>query len=141
MLIRRWTMPITTARDPGEQFAVVTLTDPHTIDEWRDVMLVLWASPGFRETRAVLIDRRLSAPPTSAFVDAMTDFFALHREKLAGTRSAIVVGNDAGFGMGRMTELKASRENPSAAIRPFRLYDEAVVWLTTGPGSRQRNGE
>ncbi len=133
-------MPITTATDTGGQFAVVTLTDPHTIDEWRHAMLGLWTSPGFRETRAVLVDRRLSAPPTTAFVDAMIDFFALHREKLAGTRSAILVGNDAGFGMGRMTELKASRENPNATIRPFRLYDDAVLWLTTRP-ARVRRGQ
>ena len=36
----------------------------------------------------------------------------------------------AGFGMGRMTELKTKLGNPRATIRPFRAYAEAVRWLT-----------
>ena len=68
--------------------------------------------------------------PSTAFVQAMATFLSRHQAKIAGTRAAIAVRDDSGFGMGRMTELKASLENPDAMIRPFRGYDEAVRWLT-----------
>jgi hypothetical protein len=123
-------MPVTANIDSTARFAVVSITDPYTIEEWRAAMLVVWESPVFGSRRALLIDRRRSEPPSTAFVEAMATFFSRHQAKIAGTRAAIVVRDDSGFGMGRMTELKASLENPDAMIRPFRDYDEAVRWLT-----------
>jgi hypothetical protein len=124
-------MPITASFDPPGRFALVTVTDPYTIEDWCATMLRVWDSAAFVSTRALLIDRRHAEAPSVSFVDAMTRFFAEHQRKIAGTRAAIVVRDDSGFGMGRMTELKASIDNPDAAIRPFRQYDDAVRWLTT----------
>ncbi len=125
-------MPITAALDPTERFVLVSVTDPYTIEEWCATMLAVWESADFIRHRALLIDRRQAEPLTVAFVDTMTRFLAEHHRKISGSRTAIVVRDDTGFGMGRMTELKASIENPNAAIRPFRDYDGAVRWLTAG---------
>jgi hypothetical protein len=124
-------MPITASSDAAGRFALVSVTDPYTIEEWCATMLTVWDGAAFVSSRAVLIDRRRAEPLSVAFVDTMTRFFAEHHRKIAGTRAAIVVRDDSGFGMGRMTELKASIENPDAAIRPFRDYDDAGRWLTT----------
>jgi hypothetical protein len=59
----------------------------------------------------------------------MTQFFVAYRDRVA-SRTAILVGDDAGFGMGRMTALKAEFETPELAIQTFRHYDDAVRWLT-----------
>jgi len=131
-------MPITAALDSTEQFVLVSVTDPYTIEEWCATMLVVWESPDFIRHRALLIDRRRAEPLSVAFVDTMTRFLAEHQRKISGSRTAIVVRDDTGFGMGRMTELKASIENPDAAIRPFRDYDDAVNWLTAGQGPTPR---
>lgn len=124
-------MPITSAVDSRGRFTVVSVVDPYTIEDWCAAMLLVWDSAAFREQRALLIDRRRAEPLSVAFVDTMTRFLTEHHAKISGTRTAIVVRDDSGFGMGRMTELRASIENPDAVIRPFRVYDDAVRWLTT----------
>jgi hypothetical protein len=123
-------MPITAAVDSSARFTVVSVTDPYTMEEWCAAMLDVWDSPPFKKHRALLIDRRRAEPLTVAFVDTMTRFLAEHQDKIAGSRTASVVRDDTGFGMGRMTELRASVESPAAIIRPFRDYDHAVRWLT-----------
>jgi hypothetical protein len=123
-------MPITATLDPSEQFTRVSVVDPYSIEEWCAAMLEIWDSAPFRVHRALLIDRRFAEPLSVPFVETMTGFLAEHHKKIAGTRTAIVVRDDTGFGMGRMTELRASVESPDAVIRPFRGYDDAVRWLT-----------
>jgi hypothetical protein len=123
-------MPITAALDSTGRFVIVSVIDPYTIEEWCATMLAVWEGPDFARHRALLIDRRRAEPLSVAFVDTMTRFLAEHQRKISGSRTAIVVRDDTGFGMGRMTELKASIENPDAAIRPFRDYHDAVHWLT-----------
>jgi hypothetical protein len=129
-IISTLAMPITSAVDSTGRFTVVSVIDPYTIEDWCNEMLLVWDSPAFREHRALLIDRRQAEPLSVAFVDSMTSFLSEHHTKIAGTRTAIVVRDNTGFGMGRMTELRASIESPDAVIRPFRDYDEAVRWLT-----------
>ena len=123
-------MPISSTVDPSGRFTLVSVTDPYTIEDWCAAMLLVWDSPPFLRQRALLIDRRRAEPLSVAFVDTMTRFLTEHHDKIAGTRTAIVVRDDSGFGMGRMTELRASVDNPDAMIRPFRDYDDAVRWLT-----------
>jgi hypothetical protein len=123
-------MPITSAVDATGRFTLVSVIDPYTIEDWCAAMLLVWDSDAFRTHRALLIDRRQAKPLSVSFVDTMTRFLSEHHAKIAGSRTAIVVPDDSGFGMGRMTELRASVESPDAMIRPFRDYDDAVRWLT-----------
>jgi hypothetical protein len=54
----------------------------------------------------------------------------LSRSELAGRRVSILVSDDANFGMGRMTELRARLAVPEMAIRTFRKYEDAIHWLS-----------
>lgn len=125
-------MPVSWIVEPEGRFVVLLPTDPATFDEWRTAMLAVLAAPASRPRLKMLIDRRKSEPVSVGFVNQMTDFFAAHQSALSGSRRAIVVSDDAGFGMARMTELKSALENPDSKARVFRSYSEAVVWLTGG---------
>jgi hypothetical protein len=122
-------MPVTSTDDRSGRFAILTLTDPYSIEEWGRAVLDMIATPTFLAHRAVLVDRRPAAAPTPAFVDAMIEFFSAHHAEIGNGRFAIVVSDDHGFDMGRMTEVKAGHDNPRMAIQPFRDYAEAVRWL------------
>ena len=125
-------MPITWTVEPEKQFVVLLPADPSTIEEWRSAMSEILDSANARPNLTMLVDRRETETLTAAFVSQMTRFFAEHQHDLLGSRSAIVVNDDAGFGMGRMTQMKAALENPDSTIRVFRSYEDAVRWLTTG---------
>jgi hypothetical protein len=119
-------MAITWTVDPTEQFVVMSVCDPFTIEEWRTAMITILAASIARPRLALLIDRRHSEPITPRFVNDMSLFFEQHRAALSNCLAAIVVSDDASFGMGRMTAL----QNPHAMIRTFRNYEDAVTWLT-----------
>jgi hypothetical protein len=123
-------MPISETVDPRQQFVMLSVIDPCTIDEWCAAMLAALETPTFRQQHTLLIDRRHAEPIDVGFVDAKTRFFAAHQRELSGMRAAILVRDDAGFGMGRMTEFRVKVENPDVTIRTFRDYDRAVTWLT-----------
>jgi hypothetical protein len=125
-------MSIVWTVDPLEQRAVLTITDPHTIEDWRAAVTGILddarLNPGF----AVLVDRRGSAPATTKFVEQMTAFFAANARTFTGVRAAILVDTETAFGMGRMTGLRSELDTPGLTVRTFRSYDEAVAWLSTG---------
>jgi hypothetical protein len=122
-------VPIEWTVDPTGRFVILTVIDPCTIEQWRAAMLATFDNPSFRSHRALLVDRRGTEPVTTAFVAAMTQFFMTHRDRIA-MRTAIVVGDEAAFGMGRMTALKAEFGTPELAIQTFRDYADAVRWIT-----------
>jgi hypothetical protein len=123
-------MPIVLSTNPAGRFAVVTFKDPYTIEEWREATLAMLQDPVYRERSAVLIDLRQSAPMSAAFVAWAVDFFAWHTTQVSGMGAAVVVSDEAGVGMGRMTELRSEFLSPEAAISTFRSYVDAVRWLT-----------
>ena len=122
-------MPVTPSTDPAGRFAIVTVTDPYTFEEWRTGVLTAAEEVTYRDLRRILIDRRRAAPPTTAFVDLMIRFASEHAADVGSTRAAVVVADSAGFGMARMAELKASGSIPEASIMVFREYDAAIDWL------------
>ena len=125
-------MPVSWTVEPEGRFVVLLPTDPATFDEWQAAMLAVLAAPVSRPRLKMLIDRRKGEPVSVGFVNQMTDFLATHQSALSGSRRAIVVGDDAAFGMARMTELKSTLENPDSMARVFRSYSEAILWLTGG---------
>ena len=124
-------MPVTWSVEPGGRFVVLLPADPSSFEEWRTAMLEILASPMARPHLTMLVDRREAETVTTDFVVQMAGFFSQRQAALSGSRTAIVVKDDSGFGMGRMTELKSALENPDSTIRVFRSYDEGVRWLTT----------
>jgi hypothetical protein len=124
-------MPVTWTVEPEKRFVVLSPADPSTIEEWRTAMSEILDSPNARPHLTMLVDRRKTETLNAEFVTQMTRFFAEHEKDLSGSRTAIAVNDDAGFGMGRMTEMKSALGSPDSTIRVFRSYDEAVRWLTT----------
>jgi len=122
-------MPITWTLEPAGRYMQFAITDPYTIEEWRTAAAALVSSSFCRQYGKVLVDRRSASAPTTAFVETMTHFMATHRSELSGKRAAVLVADDAGFGMSRMTELVAELEVPEVFIRTFRDYETAVQWL------------
>lgn len=123
-------MPVVTKVPPNSRFAIVSITDPYTVEEWRAAAIALLASDFCRDHGRVLVDRRRATAPTTAFVETMAHFLAAHRPALSGKRAAVVVADEAAFGMSRMTELMAQPGTPEVFIRTFRDYDAAVHWLS-----------
>jgi hypothetical protein len=120
-------MPVAFTHDPAGRFAVLSVTDPYTIDDWKAAVMALLRDPVYIRRRAVLVDRRQCEAPTAAFVAQMTAFAQSHAAAVTGMYVAAVVRDDAGFGMGRMTELN----NPGMRIRVFRGYPDAEEWLAS----------
>jgi hypothetical protein len=109
------------------RFLLFAVNDPYTIAEWRDAATAMLGAP--IPPVPVLVDRRHSQPLTSQSVDEIVRFLAQHQQAVGARRVAILVNDDANFGMSRMTELRATAEIPSAAIRTVRRYEDALDWL------------
>jgi len=127
-------MPVNWMVHASGRFAVLTIEDPHTFDEWCSTVLAMIAATSASPQMCLLVDRRLSTPPSTEDVKQMIDFFEQNRPMLARRAAAIVVADDAGFGVARMIELRSRLELPDGAIRVFRQYDDAVKWLTERAG-------
>jgi len=123
-------MPIRWRFDTAGGFALMSVSDPYTIDEWRTAMTAILEAPVSRSHVAILVDRRDTQPLSTQSVEEMTRFLAEYQAELAGGRAAILVSDEANFGMGRMTQLRSRLEIPNTTIRTFRSYDEAIAWLT-----------
>lgn len=119
-------MPVVLTVDPAGRFAVLTITDLYTIDQWRSAMAALLEHLVYHERGAVLVDRRHCVAPDGVFLSEMRQFFTRRKRDTSGMMAAVVVSDDAGFEMGRESE----RANTDGTIRTFRNYDEAERWLT-----------
>jgi len=123
-------VPVLVDSDVCGRFAVLTITDPYTFDEWRMAVEETLPSFPYVSTAALLVDRRNATAPTKDFVERMVSFFDLHARELHHGRAAIITNDALGFAMGRMTQLKSETFVPSLTIRTFRDYDAGVRWLT-----------
>jgi hypothetical protein len=123
-------MPITWSFEP-EGFVRFSVTDPYTMDEWREAASAILSAPLSGAPQSVLVDRRAAEPLTTQAVEEMLHFAYQHQQDLAGRRVSILVSDDANFGMGRMTQLRANIAVPAMAIRTFRKYEDAINWLST----------
>jgi len=127
-------MPVTWSVDRLGRFAVMAITDPYSIEEWRSAVVAMMFATSARPKLSLLVDRRRATPPSSEEVTQMIEFFEKNSSALTGRRAAIVVADDTGFGVARMIELRSRLELPGGTMRVFRRYDDAVTWLTNEPG-------
>ena len=98
-----------------------------TFDEWAAVMRAVFQDPAYRPGFAFLSDHRGLEPPTTEYVRSVAEFVTIHREKLTGSRWAVVVGSPAAYGMARMGQTLAEGFGGEAAI--FTDADAADAWL------------
>jgi len=123
-------MPVTWSVEQLGRFAVMSITDPYTIEEWRSAVVAMMLATSARPKLSLLVDRRRATPPSSEEVTQMIEFFEKNSPALTGRRAGIVVADDTGFGVARMIELRSRLELPGGTMRVFRHYDDAVSWLT-----------
>ena len=119
-------MSITYRIDPVERLVYLTMAGDASYREWEGAMLAILADPSYRPGFDFLIDRRAAPAPTSDFIRRVVAFNREHHQELGGGR-AVVVGNTADFGMGRMAEILS--EGEPSPIRAFTSLDEALRWL------------
>jgi len=82
---------------------VLVPIDPSTIEEWRTAMLEILAAPIARPELAILADGRQVETVTTELVGQMSGFFSQHQNALAHSRTALVVNDEAAFGMGNVS--------------------------------------
>ena len=121
-------MPVSWNIDPAGRFALLTVVDPYTIDDWRDAVTAILESSAGRSPLKLLIDRRGTQSLTRETVEAFNRFFAEHQQDFAGVRAAIILSSGVYFEMARM--LRSVLRIANTSVRTFRDYDEAVEWLT-----------
>jgi hypothetical protein len=121
-------MPVTWTIEPEGRFVRFAVSDPYTIDEWRDAMTAIIESPKVRFPLTLLVDRRNTQSLTRPTVEQFNRFFTEHHQRLAGGRCAILLSSGVYFEMAGM--LRAVVRIPNASVRTFQDYDEAVAWLT-----------
>ncbi len=126
----KFTVPITTNIDSRTRLRTHVATGTLTPDELESALTDAYRRPDFRPEAPSLFDAR----------DAQLDAFAgpeirhvvetvlKHRGAPPGTRTAIVVGHDLGFGLARMFEQQFEAKEPSD-VKVFRDMDEAMAWL------------
>ena len=104
-----------------------------TQDDYRAVIDAVANHAHYRQGFNILSDRRGQAatPPT---VKTLQDVVSMVASKVAaywpGTRVAVLVDDDATYGMFRIAEVRF--EEKGVELRVFRDEAAAVHWLTTG---------
>lgn len=98
------------------------------IEEWRQLMLAVFADPDFETGFHFLSDRRASEQPRSTdFLRAALLFLNAHKEKLGRCRWATVVSTTAAYGMARMVQILS--EDMTIELEVFTEIEKAREWL------------
>jgi hypothetical protein len=122
-------MPITSTEHP-RGWAVMVLSDPYTAEEFTPVMESIMAGRTSPGPLRMLVDRRNANPPTAAFVERIISFInSIHGVELVGARVGIVVGDDTGIGMARMSQIRTQQSMPTMAVEVFGDLARAERWL------------
>ncbi len=108
----------------------MVLSDPYTAEEFTPVMESIMAGRTSPGPLRMLVDRRNANPPTAAFVERIISFInSIHGVELVGARVGIVVGDDTGIGMARMSQIRTQQSMPTLAVEVFGDLARAERWL------------
>ena len=123
-------MPVVWQRDPQQRWIVLVYSDPYTFTDLERVTGPMVSDHVFRSTKRMLVDATNCAPPTPEFVREMTKLADKFRLQLSGSSVAIVVKDDATFGMARMAELLIEARQLPMRLTGFRQMETATAWLS-----------
>jgi hypothetical protein len=123
-------VPVAWHRDPQQRWIVLVYSDPYTITDLERVTAAMVADPVFRATKRMVVDATNCVPPTPDFVRQMMKLAEKYRADLSGSRVAVVVKDDATFGMARMAELLIEARQLPMRLTGFRQMESAAAWLT-----------
>lgn len=125
---------MTYAIDVGHRIVRVVYHAQPTFQQWSETMECVFAEPGYRPDFGILLDRsHLSRPAEADYISQMALFIDYRQGRFGPSRWAILTGEIASFGMGRMAELLSSHQS---TIRPFHDRSEAEAWLAEGQPAR-----
>ena len=124
-------MPLSYTIDTERGIVRITAEGTPSIGDQAKLASQWMRDPAYRKGMPILLDNRLRTEPSDrTHVTEVAQHTARSPELLKGTRCAVVVANDAEFGMTRMFG-SLSEERP-LVTKPFRDIPSAEHWLTNG---------
>jgi hypothetical protein len=133
-------MSFSVSVDPSARRVRLDYTGSPNFEEWVAAVESALADSGYRPGFSWLIDRRDSVVPDTRFVRSAARFLGRRAAQFAGSRIAIVVDSEAGYGMSRMHQILTEESLPQLEI--FADIAEAERWLLGAPpgeGARWRS--
>jgi hypothetical protein len=124
--------------DPDARLVRLTYLEAPRFDEWVATMESVLGSPEYGPGFSWLVDRRSCPTPDTAYIRKVSKFLAAHADRFADSRVAIVVENQAGYGMSRMEQILTEGVFPGLEI--FTDMERAEAWLVgrpSPPGHRE----
>lgn len=118
--------------DYGRRIVTYVVRDPYTFDEWRTLTERVLTDSQVPRPLKVLIDHSLATAPLRDFAERIVKYLEHHRDQVSGSRVAVIVQDEANFGMGRMVELLAGGRQLPVRIRVLNDRDEGRRWLEHG---------
>lgn len=105
----------------------LTYSRSPAIEEWTATMTAALADPRWRPGLCVLADRSRVPAPTTDFLRGLVSFVAGHGDAFRGCAWAMVVADDASYGMARMGQ--ALLDRLGIAFEIFHDLESAERWL------------
>jgi len=123
-------VPITTSIDSATGLRTHVATGALTPDELDAELRATYRRPDFRPEANSLFDAREAQLDAFAGAEVrhIVETVLKYRGAPPGTRTAIIVGQDLGFGLARMFEQQFEAKEPSD-VMVFRDMDAATAWL------------
>lgn len=91
----------------------------------------LASDPAYRQGFNILYDQRECTSALSAAENrTLIRYAGRHKQTFDGSKLAVVVGEDAMSGLGRMQDMLGG---PKIKVTHFRDYQEALHWVTDRP--------
>jgi hypothetical protein len=114
--------------DTSARLVAYVVEGDATLDEARAFLDSVQAHPDFERGFNFLGDRRrVDHAPTTAYIRTLADEVMDRQAALGPCLWAVIVGDDAGYGMARMWGMLT--ESSAVRILPFRTAEEATAWL------------
>lgn len=125
-------MPVTYSVEPGEGIVYMSVDGEAPFEEWRGVLLEVFADPAYRPGFNFLSDRtRATDCPDSNYVQRCLDFLLEHRREMGSYRWAMVSRQPAVYGMQRMFSILGESNGVRAEV--FKDFEQARGWLLGRP--------
>jgi hypothetical protein len=125
-------MEITTRIDEKTKLRTHKVTGRFAIADMLTRLKEIYSSPAFEPDTNVLWDFRDASieSVTSAEIDELTRFVAVHWATAGKSKAALVVSGDFEFGLSRMYEIFLESKT-SNDVMVFRDIQKAMAWVTS----------
>jgi hypothetical protein len=121
-------MGVRFAIDKSARLVAYVVEGDATPGEARAFLDAVLAHPDFERGFDFLGDRReVDRAPTAAYIHSLSHLMNARRVLLGPCRWAVVVADEAGYGMARLWEQLTG--SSAIEVEPFRTPEEATAWL------------